>query len=92
MVRKWGTLSGVGMSGVGGRLPILSLEEQSFRNLVHFYREELRAIMGGATTKEFFRGSLIANLRKRGILSTTYYGAPRGARTLVTPRAQALLA
>ena len=71
----------------------MSFEEQSFKNLVHFYREELRQIVEGTRALELFTRAATVKLSKKNVLAVKNIGHPHGGRkTLyVTPEAQALL-
>lgn len=65
----------------------LSLEAQSFRNLVNFYEDELRQIMSGEPYVDFFTVNIRRRLRVKGIL-----GGGKGVRyTDVTPEAKKIL-
>jgi len=61
----------------------MSLEEQSFKNLVHFYRDELRQVVNGAKASDFFMLSQRRSLVLWGVLTRRTCN--------VSPEARALL-
>lgn len=67
----------------------LSLEEQSFRNLVHFYSEKLRLVLNGTLATELFTLNERRSLVRRRILQVEHH---RGGKiSTVTPEARELL-
>ena len=64
------------------------LEAITFRNIVEFYAEELRAIQNGHRGRGVFTTSQRRGLRKKGII----INKPRSTRTRLTARAITLLA
>ncbi len=71
-----------------GKLKVGELEDQSFRNAVWFYREELRRVVGGENTKSVFGFTLRVSLRRYNILKS---GGGKGNQFTVSAEAQALL-
>ena len=76
-----------------------ALEKQNFRNMVYFYQDELRAVIGGQPFYELFTGERLKhNLKRLGILipkqpkfqrKDTWKGEHRVH--TVSPKARALL-
>ena len=69
---------------------MMSFEEQSFRNMVEFYGDELKAIMKGGRAAELFSLQVRASLREKGILNLEY--RHEGKTLTVTAQAQEQLA
>ena len=72
---------------------LMDFEAQSFRNLVHFYGDELRQIVEGARALELFTRAATVKLSKKNVLAVKNIGHSHGGRKIlyVTPEAQALL-
>ena len=72
---------------------LAEFEAVNFRNAVHFYGEELRAIMSGTRALDLFTRVATIRLRKQGVLYVKNVSHSCGGRkTLcVTPEARALL-
>lgn len=69
------------------------LEAQSFKNMVWFFQDELRAIMDGSRGREFFSHSMLDKLRRKNILGYKNVSHPRGGRriNIVTEKAREIL-
>ncbi|MBA7538071.1 hypothetical protein ES705_30345 [subsurface metagenome] len=68
-------------------------EDLSFRNMVWFFQDELRAIRDGSSGKAFFSNVMILKLRRKNILGLKIKRHSKGGMRVhvVTPEARALL-
>lgn len=64
-------------------------EEQSFRNLVHFYREELLTLMKGVNATNLWNPGTRRHLAKHGVTKRKWRGY--GYKTILTTRALRIL-
>ena len=63
--------------------------ERSFRNLVFFYKKELKSIDKGSLASDFFSSPQCQKLVKVGILE--YYYVHRGCRVKLTNKTRSIL-
>lgn len=69
----------------------LSLEEQSFRNLVTFYKDDLLLLSKGYPAKQVFTDGELKMLKKKGVTQVKALGWSRGHASILTDRAKTIL-